>query len=60
MDPTTLSEEEKMDAMRRENLDNQREEGKKVFEREVTERVDKLRRYLKDIKGDMMGPGEFL
>ena len=59
MDPTTLSEEEIEDARRREDLDRQREEGKKVFEREVSERVDRLRSHLKDVKGDLMGPGEF-
>lgn len=56
MDPTTLSEEEMEDARRREDLDRQREEGKKVFEREVSERVDRLRSHLKDVKGDLMGP----
>lgn len=58
MDPIQLSEEEQMDARRREELDAIREEGKNQFEREVSERVDKLRDAVKDVKGDLMGPGK--
>ncbi|KAF8309595.1 hypothetical protein DL93DRAFT_2062783 [Clavulina sp. PMI_390] len=56
MDPIQLTEEEEMDAKRREELDAIREEGKNQFEKEVSDRVDKLRDALKDVKGDLMGP----
>lgn len=58
MDPIQLTEEEEMDAKRREELDAIREEGKEQFEKEVSARVDKLRDAVKDVKGDLMGPGE--
>ncbi|KAF8339060.1 uncharacterized protein EI90DRAFT_3040179 [Cantharellus anzutake] len=56
MDPTNLSEEEKVDARRREELDRAREVGKKVFEEEVKERVERVRGGVRDVKGDLMGP----
>jgi hypothetical protein len=58
MDPIQLTEEEEMDAKRREELDAVREEGKQQFEKEVSARVDKLRDAVKDVKGDLIGPGE--
>jgi hypothetical protein len=58
MDSIQLTEEEEMDARRREELDAIREEGKEQFEKEVSDRVDKLRDAVKDVKGDLMGPGE--
>lgn len=57
MNPITLNEEERTDARRREELDRIREEGKTQFEKEVSDRVDKLRNAAKDLKGDLMGPG---
>lgn len=60
MDPIRLSGEEEEDARRREELDNVREQGKSQFEKEVSDRVDKLRDAVKDVKGDLMGPGELL
>ena len=58
MEPITLNEDEELDARRREELDRVREEGKTQFEKEVSERVDKLRDAAKDLKGELMGPGE--
>lgn len=58
MDPIQLTEEEEMDAKRREELDAVREGGKDQFEKEVSARVDKLRDAIKHVKGDLMGPGE--
>lgn len=60
MDPIELTEEEEMDARRREELDAIREEGKNQFEREVSDRVDKLREAVKGVQGDLMGPGKLL
>lgn len=58
--PTTLTPEEILDSQRREDLDHVREQGKAQFEKEVSERVDKLRDSVKDIKGDLMGPGSYI
>jgi hypothetical protein len=55
--PTKLTSEEIFDSQRREDLDQVREQGKTQFEKEVSERVDKLRDSVKDVKGDLMGPG---
>ena len=58
-DPIRLTEEEEEDARRREELDRIREEGRSQFEREVSERVDKLRDAAKGVKGELMGPGMY-
>lgn len=58
MDPIELTEEEQIDAKRREELDAIREEGRNQFEKEVSDRVDKLRDAVKGVKGDLMGPGK--
>lgn len=36
-----------------------REEARKRFAREIASRVDSLRGAVKDMKGDIMGPGKF-
>ncbi|KAJ3741102.1 hypothetical protein DFH05DRAFT_1403872 [Lentinula detonsa] len=58
-DPTTLSQEEIEDAQWREEADRMREEGRKKFAREIASRVESLRGAVKDMKGDIMGQGEF-
>lgn len=58
MDPIQLTEDEEIDSRRREELDAVREEGKLQFEKEVSDRVDKLRDAVKNVKGDLMGKGE--
>ncbi|KAG9019527.1 hypothetical protein FRB90_000836 [Tulasnella sp. 427] len=50
-----LKPEELEDAQRREEADRLREEGRKKFEAEVKERVDKLRSATSNIKSDAMG-----
>lgn len=50
-----LKPEELEDAQRREEADHLREEGRKKFEAEVKERVEKLRSAMSNIKADAMG-----
>ncbi|KAF8195865.1 hypothetical protein K438DRAFT_1826650 [Mycena galopus ATCC 62051] len=54
-DPTTLSREEVEDALRREDADRVRDDGRKHFAREIASRVDGLRDAVKSVKGDIMG-----
>ncbi|KAH9045219.1 hypothetical protein EDB85DRAFT_2284165 [Lactarius pseudohatsudake] len=54
-DPTTLSDEEREDARRREEADKTRDEGRKQFAREISARVDSLRGLVKSVKGDLLG-----
>ncbi|KAF7352768.1 PX-domain-containing protein [Mycena venus] len=53
--PTTLSREEVEDALRREEADRVRDDGRKHFAREIAGRVDGLRDAVKSVKGDIMG-----
>ncbi|KZV65784.1 hypothetical protein PENSPDRAFT_637776 [Peniophora sp. CONT] len=53
--PIQLSALELEDARRREEMDRQRDEGRKHFADEVAARVDALRGTLKDFKGDVLG-----
>ncbi|KAJ7781216.1 hypothetical protein B0H16DRAFT_1658847 [Mycena metata] len=53
--PTTLSGEEIEDALRREEADKVRDDGRKHFAREIASRVDGLRDAVKSVKGDIMG-----
>ncbi len=57
-DPTTLSDEELEDALRREEADRTRDEGRKQFAREISARVDSLRGLVKSVKGDLLGKGQ--
>jgi hypothetical protein len=52
--------EELEDAHRREDADKVREDGKKRFAMEIASRVDGLRDAVKDVKGDIMGKGDFM
>ncbi|KAJ7904538.1 hypothetical protein B0H14DRAFT_2663361 [Mycena olivaceomarginata] len=53
--PTTLSREEIEDALRREEADRVRDDGRKHFAKEIASRVDGLRDAVKSVKGDIMG-----
>ncbi|KAJ7129642.1 hypothetical protein C8R44DRAFT_83981 [Mycena epipterygia] len=53
--PTTLSREEIEDALRREEADKVRDDGRKHFAREIADRVDGLRDAVKSVRGDIMG-----
>ncbi|KAJ7638835.1 hypothetical protein FB45DRAFT_1023592 [Roridomyces roridus] len=53
--PTTLSHEEVEDALRREEADKVRDDGRKHFAKEIASRVDGLRAAVKSVKGDIMG-----
>ncbi|KAJ7179115.1 hypothetical protein C8R46DRAFT_625317 [Mycena filopes] len=53
--PTTLSHEEIEDALRREEADRVRDDGRKHFAKEIASRVDGLRDAVKSVKGDIMG-----
>jgi hypothetical protein len=55
--PTVLSQEESEDARRREDADHVREEGRKMFAKEIAAKVDGLREAVKSVKGDVMGKG---
>jgi len=55
--PITLSVEEQEDALRREEADRLRDEGRKTFAKEVATRVNSLRDAIKSVKGDIMGKG---
>jgi ribosome recycling factor len=57
MGPTVPTAREFEDARRREELDRIREEGRLKFEKEVAERVEKLRVSVRGVKGDLMGKG---
>ncbi|KAH9994127.1 hypothetical protein BJV74DRAFT_884252 [Russula compacta] len=54
-DPTTLTDEELEDALRREEADRTRDEGRRQFAKEVSARVDSLRGLVKGVKGDLLG-----
>lgn len=58
-DPTTLTDEELEDALRREEADRTRDEGRRQFAKEVSTRVDSLRGLVKDVKGDLLGKGPY-
>jgi hypothetical protein len=45
------------DALRREEADKVRDDGRKHFAREIADRVDGLRDAVKSVKGDIMGKG---
>jgi len=53
-----LSDEELEDALRREEADRTRDEGRKQFAREISARVDSLRGLVKSVKGDLLGKGQ--
>ncbi|KAJ6613417.1 hypothetical protein B0H10DRAFT_2165289 [Mycena sp. CBHHK59/15] len=53
--PTTLSREEVEDALKREEADRVRDDGRKHFAKEIASRVDGLRDAVKSVKGDIMG-----
>ncbi|KAF7355337.1 PX-domain-containing protein [Mycena sanguinolenta] len=53
--PTTLRGEEVEDALRREEADRVRDDGRKHFAKEIASRVDGLRDAVKSVKGDIMG-----
>ncbi|KAJ7507837.1 hypothetical protein B0H11DRAFT_2314475 [Mycena galericulata] len=53
--PTTLSREEVEDALRREEADKVRDDGRKHFAKEIASRVEGLRDAVKSVKGDIMG-----
>jgi len=53
----TLTPEEVEDARRREEADRVREDGRKRFAKEVTNRVESLRDAVKSVKGDVMEKG---
>ncbi|KAK7061740.1 PX-domain-containing protein [Favolaschia claudopus] len=53
--PTTLSRDEIDDALRREEADQVRDDGRKHFAKEIANRVDGLRDAVKSVKGDIMG-----
>ncbi|KAF8640050.1 hypothetical protein AX17_001292 [Amanita inopinata Kibby_2008] len=53
--PTSLSQEEREDARRREEADRMREDGRKKFAKEIADRVDSLRDTMRSVKGDIMG-----
>ena len=55
--PTVLSQEEREDAVLREEADRMRDEGRRQFAREIADRVDGLRDAVKSVKGDIMGKG---
>lgn len=55
--PTTLSREEIEDALRREEADKVRDDGRKQFAHEIASRVDGLRDAVKGVRGDIMGKG---
>ena len=55
--PTVLTGEEKEDAVRREEADAVREDGRKRFAKEIAGRVEGLREAVKSVKGDIMGKG---
>lgn len=55
---TVLTQEELQDSARREEADRLREEGRKRFAKEIAARVDSLRDAVRNVKGDIMGPGE--
>lgn len=57
--PTTLSREEVEDALRREEADRVRDDGRKHFAKEIASRVDGLRDAVKSVKGDIMGKGTY-
>jgi hypothetical protein len=52
-----LSAEEQEDALRREEADRLRDDGRKKFAKEVATRVDVLRDAIRSVKGDVMGEG---
>jgi hypothetical protein len=52
-----LTPEELDDASRREEADQNREEGRKRFAREIASRIEGLRTAVKSVKGDVMGKG---
>ncbi|KAF7301685.1 PX-domain-containing protein [Mycena indigotica] len=53
--PTTLNRDEVEDAVRREEADRVRDDGRKQFAREIASRVDGLREAVKSVRGDIMG-----
>jgi flagellar basal body-associated protein FliL len=55
--PIRLNQEEKTDILRREDADHVREEGKKRFDKEVKDRVEKLQQSMGHFKSDVVGKG---
>ncbi|GLB33834.1 putative PX-associated protein [Lyophyllum shimeji] len=53
--PVTLTQEELEDAQRREEADRVREDGRKRFAKEISDRVEGLREAVRSVKGDVMG-----
>lgn len=56
--PTQLSRDEQEDALRREEADRKRDEGRIQFAHEIAQRVEGLRSAVKSMKGDIMGKGQ--
>jgi len=55
--PTKLTPDEEDDALRREDADARREEGRRQFAREIAARVDALREAISGVKHDMLSKG---
>ncbi|KAG6844898.1 hypothetical protein H0H87_002597 [Tephrocybe sp. NHM501043] len=52
--PVNLTQAELLDAQRREEADNVREDGRKKFAKEIASRVEGLREAVKSVKGGVM------